>query len=69
MAQRKKAAQPRYTQIAIYAPPPLYNLVVREAERRRRRLGPTCMEILWEYFEKSFQKGVDNVRIGASQAQ
>jgi hypothetical protein len=42
----------RYTQIAVYAPPPLYNQIAREGVRRRRKLGPTCLEIIREYFEK-----------------
>jgi hypothetical protein len=64
MAQRRKpaAAPRRNIQIAIYAPPPLYNMVVREAEKRRRKLGPTCEEILWEYFNK----GAENVRNASS---
>jgi hypothetical protein len=51
LAQRKKPPIRRNIQIAVYAPPPLYNLVVREAEKRRRKLGPTCEAILWEYFD------------------
>jgi hypothetical protein len=59
MAQQKKPPARRPTQIAIYAPPPLYNMVVREAERRRRKLGPTCLQILWEYFEKEAKLAVE----------
>ena len=55
MAGSKKLPYQRNVQIAMYTPAPLYNLVVREAQKRRRKLGPTCMEILWEYFESNKQ--------------
>ena len=42
----------RHTQIAVYAPGPLLNLLYREADRRHRKLGPTVLEICWEYFNK-----------------
>ena len=40
------------TQIAVYAEKDLYRKVQGEAQERRRKLGPTCLEILREYFER-----------------
>lgn len=49
--QTKGSWRGRHTQIAVYARPVLYNMVVREAAARRRKLGSTVVEILWEYFK------------------
>lgn len=52
----KSKAKPRglekTVQIAVYTPPALMRKVEQEAVRRRRRLGPTVLEILHEYFNK-----------------
>jgi hypothetical protein len=61
MAQKKKALKKRHTQISIYAPPLLYDQVVAEAAKRRRKLGPVCMEILHEYFDKGAHDGGSNI--------
>ena len=47
----------RHTQIAVYARPVLYNMVVREAQERRRKLGSCVVEILWEYFKQKERGG------------
>ena len=40
----------RPIQIAVYAKPWLYEHVRHEAQRRRRKLGPTVVDILTDYF-------------------
>lgn len=54
MAKKKPKGtwRSRHTQIAVYAKPVLYNMVLREAQQRRRGTGATVVEILWEYFKQ-----------------
>ena len=47
-------------QVAVYADEELFRKIEKEAQERRRRLGPTVVEILVEYFDK--QKGETHVR-------
>lgn len=49
MAQQKKPPA-RPVQIAIYPPDDLYRIIQKEAAKRNRKLGPTCLAILREYF-------------------
>lgn len=39
-------------QLAVYVDPQFLRKIEREARDRRRKLGPTVLEILREYFEK-----------------
>lgn len=48
----KKKWRHRYTQVAVYTPPLLLAKLKGEALRRRRKLGPTVLEILHDYFAK-----------------
>lgn len=48
----KKKWRHRYTQVAVYMPPLLLEKLKSEALQRRRKLGPTALEILHQYFEK-----------------
>lgn len=48
----KKKWRHRYTQVALYTPPLLLQKLKSEAVRRRRKLGPTALEILHEYFDQ-----------------
>lgn len=48
-------------QIAVYVDHGFYRMVEREAQARRRKVGPTVLEILQEYFDKSPQ-GETHVR-------
>ena len=48
--RKKPYKRPR--QIAVYAPDPLIEQLKEEARRRRRKLGPTVLEILREHFAR-----------------
>lgn len=52
-------------QVAVYADQKLFSKIEKEAAVRRRRLGPTVVEILREYFDK--QKGEANARTRVSE--
>jgi len=41
---------PKGKQIAVYPTETLRKKIKDEAAARRRKLGPTIVEILWEYF-------------------
>lgn len=57
MAKKRTAAKPRrHHQIAVYAPGPLLNLLYNDAAKRRLKLGPTCLAILWEYFDNKRER-------------
>lgn len=60
MPKAKSYKRPR--QVAVYAPKPLLGKLQEEAKRRRRKLGPTVLEILREYFkhrEEGYPKFAD----------
>jgi hypothetical protein len=46
----KSLYRSRVVQIAVYAPKPLLARLKREGTKRRRKVGPTVLEILLEYF-------------------
>lgn len=46
---KKKYKRPR--QISVYAPDPLIKQLEEEGRRRRRKVSPTVLEILREYFD------------------
>ena len=53
MATKKKARPRNRTyQIAVYPTPPLLAMISEEAMRRRRKLGPTVVEIVREWFRQ-----------------
>lgn len=47
----------RYRQIALYPEPQLLGLLKEEAEKQRRKLGPTVLQILHNYFEMQAKGG------------
>lgn len=46
------AGKLKTNQIAVYPPDDLRKKIEAEAAKRRRKLGPTVLEILLEYFAK-----------------
>ncbi|HEX8797862.1 MAG TPA: hypothetical protein VF772_04575 [Terriglobales bacterium] len=54
---KKKSTYRRPRQIAVYAPEAVVMQLEMEARRRRRKLGPTVLEILREYFETQARGG------------
>lgn len=52
-----KKVYKRPLQIAVYAPDPLVVKLKEEAKKRRRKVGPTALEILYEYFEMQEKGG------------
>jgi hypothetical protein len=57
-----KPYRKRNIQIAVYAPRRIVQQLRREARRRRRKLGPTVLEIVREYFHT--QKGIEEHYLG-----
>lgn len=47
----------RARQIAVYAPDWMINQLQDEAKKRRRKLGPTVLEIVREYLETQAKGG------------
>jgi len=52
----KKSQKPPYRHVAAYLTPELIGELEQEARDRRRKLGPTIVEILFEYFKAKKEK-------------
>ena len=49
--RKKDTYREHHRQVAIYMTEEEWKLLNKEAQERRRKLGPTALEIIWEYFQ------------------